>query len=497
LGQVSFSAALSGPPRDILTTNNTGLWTEGSGALALLVREGDPAAGATTGQVYNDFSAIFPSIGDSGDVAWLGSQRVPASSLIVPTIWSDNIGTLRMHASVGGDATGLSAGVTIAAISEIPVINSQGDVAYRAMLTGSGVFTNNDLTLWTTPGGTPQLLAREGDPAPGTSANFGTLWSIRLNDAGQAAISAHLTMIESGGTNPESGWWLSNGGTLNLLVKDFSPAPGVSAAEFNIGQSAPISLNSSGQVAFGALMRLSVPVGIDTTNDAGIWSSGSGSLQLLAREGSQAPGVVAGVKFSSFNSPKLADGGHTAFVAGLANDAVLGITPANNSGLWSDANGNLQLVARAGTQAPGMPMGAVFSTFTGGRSNVDFALNSSGHAAFINNVVEGGTSVTGTRGLWAQNQNGNLRLAVREGDMFQVAPGDLRMVTGIGFQSLSAGGEGLARGFNDNHQLAVLLSFANNISGIFVISITVPEPSGLGLCLLAFPAIFTRCKQRR
>jgi hypothetical protein len=496
LGQVSFSGSLSGPPRDILTTNNTGIWTEGMGALALLAREGDAAAGATAGQVYNDLLGILTNIADSGDVAWLSSMRPPVASVFPTAIWSGNVGTVQMHASAGGGAPGLPAGVTISSIIDTPVINSQGDVAYRATINGPGVLVNNDLTVWSTAGGTAQLLVRENDPAPGTSAEFMNLWSVRINDAGQVAVSADVRIVESGGTNPESGWWLSNGSTLNLLVKDFSPAPGVPGAEFNVGQSAPISLNSSGRVAFGALMRLSVPAGVDTTNDLGIWSSGSGSLQLVAREGSQAPGVVAGAKFSSFSSPKLGDGGHTAFSAILANDAALGISFSNNTGIWSDANGSLELVARAGDQAPGMPMGAVFNGFINPRSSVEFALNSAGHVAFINNVVGGGTTVTGTRGLWAQDQNGNLRLVLRQGEMFEVAPGDVRLITGIDFHSQSAGGDGLSRGFNDNYQLGLRIFFSNNTSGVFVTSITVPEPAGLALILSAFSMLFARCKQR-
>jgi hypothetical protein len=289
---------------------------------------------------------------------------------------------------------------------------------------------------------------------------------------------------------------LSNGNGLNLLVKDFSPAPGVPGAVLNIGQSAPLSLNASGGVAFFAAMRPSVPAGIDTTNDAGIWSSGSGSLQLVAREGNQAPGMISGAKFDSFDPPKLSDGGHTAFTAGLALDTTLGITSANRTGLWSDANGELDLVARSGDQAPGMPMGAVFNIFSGGRSTLNFAMNSAGHAAFITNVTGGSAPPGNNTGLWAQDQNGNLRLVLRHGDMFEVAPGDFRMINGIRFQSTSAGGDGLARGFNDNHQLALFLNFVNNSSGIFVASVAVPEPGTIVSAMAVLAGLFTRCKQR-
>jgi hypothetical protein len=495
-GQVSFSGTLTGPPRDISTLNNTGIWTEGMGSLALLARENDPAAGATAGQLYNDFNAISPNISDSGDVAWLSSQRAPASSLAIPTIWSGNVGTLIMHTSVGSGAPGLPAGITIAAINEPPVINSQGDVAYRARIAGPGVDITNQWALWKTNGGPLELLVRQGDPAPGTSVNFATLWVVRFNDAGQVGISADLTSIDSG-TQPQSGLWLSNGNALELQVKDFSLAPGVAGAEFNISQSTPLLLNSSGQFAFRAFMRQSAASGVDATNDQGIWSSGTGSLQLVAREGSQAPGVVAGGNFFGFDPPKFSNDGKTAFIASLAANALLGITSANSTGLWSDANGNLQLVARAGDQAPGMPMGAVFDSFFGGRSSVGVALNAAGHSAFFTSVTGGGVTSTNNTGLWAQDQNGNLRLVLREGDLFEVAPGDFRTVSLITFQSQSAGGEGLARGFNDNYQLALHLTFTNNTSGIFVAQVSVPEPGSIISAMAVLAGLFTRCKQRR
>lgn len=493
-GEVCFSGTIEGP-LGITSNNNTGIWTEGAGPLALLARENDPAAGGTAGEVYSELSGIMPNISDSGDVAWLSSLFRPPSTSFIATILKGNVGSVQMLASRGAQVPGLPTGVNYAAFNEPPTINAQGDVAYRARLDGLGVDGTNQWTLWKSAGGVQQLLARQGEPAPGTSASFGTIWSNRINHAGHVAVSADLSTIESG-TTPESGLWLSDGTSLNLQVKDFSFAPGVPNAEMNISQGSSFSVNSSGHLAFRASMRASVPAGVDTTNDSGIWSSGSGSLKLLAREGSQAPGVIPDAKYASFDTPKLSEGGHTAFAAGLANDVALGITSTNNSGIWSDAGGILQLLARSGDQAPGMPLDAVFNTFNGGRSSVDFALNSAGHSAFLWRVTGGGTTSSNNLGLWAQDQNGNLRLVVRQGDMFEVAPGDLRLITGINFQSQSAGGEGLPRGLNDNYQIAIHLNFANNTSGIFVAQISVPEPGSLGLSLLAFAGIFARCKQR-
>src|SRR5262245_65285225 len=46
-------------------------------------------------------------------------------------------------------------------------------------------------------------------------------------------------------------------------------------------------LNDAGQIAFRANLTGS---GVDSTNNQGVWSEGSGGLALVARTGSQAPG---------------------------------------------------------------------------------------------------------------------------------------------------------------------------------------------------------------
>ena len=53
-------------------------------------------------------------------------------------------------------------------------------------------------------------------------------------------------------------------------------------------------INDAGQVAFRANLAGS---GVDSTNNQGIWSEGSGSLALVARTGSAAPGAPDGVNF--------------------------------------------------------------------------------------------------------------------------------------------------------------------------------------------------------
>src|SRR5262249_20862640 len=119
--------------------------------------------------------------------------------------------------------------------------------------------------------------------------------------------------------------------------------------------------NNAGRIAFFGILAQGSGA-VTSTNDTGIWSAGSGSLSLVAREGSAAPGAGAGAVFTSFFTPVLNGAGHTAFRGFLLNGAG-GVTSANDFGVWSEGTGTLSLVAREGSQAPDTPAGAVYSNF--------------------------------------------------------------------------------------------------------------------------------------
>ena len=80
-------------------------------------------------------------------------------------------------------------------------------------------------------------------------------------------------------------------------------------------------INDAGQAAF----RPTSPAPESTaTNNQGIWSEGSGSLALVARTGSAAPGAPDGVNFGlnpalELFEPVLNNAGQTAFYGGLTD----------------------------------------------------------------------------------------------------------------------------------------------------------------------------------
>ena len=173
-------------------------------------------------------------------------------------------------------------------------------------------------------------------------------------------------------------------------------------------------LNDAGQTAFRADLTGS---GVDSTNNQGVWSEGSGSLSLVARTGSQAPGAPGGVNFRidpafELFSPVLNSAGQTAFYGGLTD---------GNVGLWSEGSGSLTLVARSGIQAPGTPAGVNLS-FSAGLSpfHLDWPkLNDAGQTAFVGALTGAGVTSTNNWGVWS-NGSGSLELVARAGDQ---APG--------------------------------------------------------------------------
>lgn len=142
--------------------------------------------------------------------------------------------------------------------------------------------------------------------------------------------------------------------TYRTVVLSGDTAPGTNAQFSFIFQ--PV-FNGLGQTAF--FSAITGP-GVTIANNRGIWSGAGGSLGLVARLGDTAPGTTAQYSDLSIN-PVLNGQGQIALSALLTGT---GATSANNSGIWSDAGGSLELVARRGNTAPGT--NAQFSNFYAG-----------------------------------------------------------------------------------------------------------------------------------
>jgi hypothetical protein len=447
-GQTAFRASLmiNGA---VNSNNNDGIWSEGSGSLAIVAREGDQAPGTPDGVKYSYFNN--------------------------------------------------------------PVLNNAGQTAFYAELRGGDVrfdgrgYTNNQ-GIWSEGSGTLALVARTGSQPPGmaSTVKYHVLaQDFVLNDAGQTAFWART--LSGGGQNI----WSDRSGSLALIVRAGSQAPGtpsgVNYSSFFPGFTINYfgyrpALNNAGQTAFRATLTGS---GVDSTNDSGIWSEGSGSLALVAREGDQAPGTPDGVNYDDFLdnvqfttiSPALNNAGQIAFRAKLAGS---GVDATNNEGIWSDGSGEMALVARTGHQAPGTPSSVNYQSFSLP------ALNDAGQTAFHAVLTGSGVSDTNDEGIWASDANSALQLIVRTGDALEVAHGDFRTINALSFVGIPPSGstgnsDGRQSAFNNFGQLAFAATFTDGTSGIFVSNrVAIPEPSTILLLICsAGVAIVIRGRPRR
>lgn len=487
-GQTAFIGGITGP--GVTSANNLGVWSEGAGSLALVARKGDQAAGASVAENFSSFNAL--TLNDAGETAFTGSLAGwSVTSSNDSGSWSEGSGSLALLAREGSQAAGMPAGATYRSFADIstgPSLNDAGASSFFATVTGGGVTSTNDSGIWLGEVGALTLLARTGTPAPGAPAgvNYGGFFEPKpINNAGQTAFFAFLTGTGVTTSN-NAGLWSGGPGSLALKARTGSQAPGVADGVNFAGLTSP-ALNGGGKIAFRGTLA---GAAVTSANDSGIWSEGSGSVALVAREGNQAPGAPSGAHFFSFDPPVFNDAGHTAFTASLTGG---GVSPGSNQGIWLEQSGNLALVARTGAQAPGAPAGANFNSFSFRRSMNSPALNDAGQVAFLGFLAGEAVTSNNDLGLWATDVAGTLRLVFRKGDALKVAPGDFRTVSGLGFAYNTGNGDGRASGFNDRGQIAFRASFTDGSQGLFVTTV-VPEPSALAMFSLAITGICWRSR---
>ncbi len=453
-GQAVFTATVN-------TTLNSGstnyftLWRENSGTAELIARTKSIAPGISGNALFSEFSN--PNINDPGQVAFIAAltEGSGADSVTDVSLWKGTPGSISMVAREGDTAPG-SSGDTFgkffyASGGDTMAFNNNGQVAFINNLNNAAA-TNS---VWQENASGLTMLAKTGGAVPGfVDATYGDIWAgIPLNNNGDLAFFpsisgnfdwTHLTtayLVQK----------VINGSITTKYTGHKTAAPGVAGGTF---QSFPTGaqnydMNASGQLVFVA--ALDYGGSIDLSNITGIWSDASGSLALVARQGSQAPGTPAGTVFNSFNSSLVMnDSGHVAFGAGLKIGAG-GVDNTNNNGLWLEADGILALIARSGDRAPGTPDGVVFNS-----QFINYAINRAGQVCFHNWVSGPSIDDTNSAGIWLYDPSNGLSLVVREGDEVTLTSGETVTFIDIkptASESSSGGSDGRARHFNNNGEI--------------------------------------------
>jgi hypothetical protein len=257
------------------------LYTPGFGN-QLLVREGDAAPEAGTFFGSQTISQGFGPLGQAGFGSTLTGAVTTADN---DALFLCNTSGTQLVVREGSQAPGLPAGVLMG----VPNFNNSysdyqgGSIAFYGQLTGTGVTAFNDSSLWLGRPGNLQLIAREGDAAPGfeylpgfVSATFGNTTtgsggiqagSVQMNAYGQIVFSGcTVTVVDGTGTNVLSSnnycWDPTVGLKLFSSSIDVYPTVAGPTSSFTAGgvqlpsgDGCPLDLNNNGDVAHAAFFN--------------------------------------------------------------------------------------------------------------------------------------------------------------------------------------------------------------------------------------------------
>jgi hypothetical protein len=340
---VAFLARLKVASGEASAANADGIWSTSSGSLALVAREGGQAPGYPEGTMFKGFNSF--ALPDEGGVLLLATVSNGQRG-----IWAGNSTADLQLIVKQGDSAG---GKTIANLTFLPTL-PYVDGQTRSFAQGTGAlvyhatFRDKTIGIVKLTGTTSQVVVLSQDAAPGVSGGrFSAFGSPALNANGDVAFEGTLvTGTEGVAASEDAGIWADdNTGTLRLVARTGGAAPGTGAKFQTLGN--PV-YNDNEAVAFRGTLKV-VSGEAASTTAAGIWSNSGGTLALVARQGSQAPGCPAGATFKLFNALALPDQGGVIMLATLNGNSNAGVVAASNTGIWAvDSAGTLQLIVRKG-----------------------------------------------------------------------------------------------------------------------------------------------------
>ncbi len=459
-GQVVFTAQLQQGLGGVGVADDQGVWLFDGASNLLVAREGIanvPGVAAGEFQVFHDIA-----IDTAGNATLRAALEVGPGGVASDSnqgIWKYPSGVGSLIARTGsGNVPGV-AGASFAGLPFALSMNNQGNLALSGSLViGGGISPLDDRGVWTydSLGGT--LVAREGitstpDVGGGTFSTFG---EPRTNSAGDTVFMGVMNVVGGITNSNRTGIWRFTplGGSL-VARTGVGNVPDLPGENFSLFE--PPSINASGQIALSGTLAASV--GVNSSNDRGVWLYTGTTGTMLAREGSAAVPEIAGANFADFQSSLLNDAGNVAVIGSLEIGPG-GVAAGDNQGIWFLEGGG-QLAARTGSgNVPGVAS-ANFASFD------KIALNTEGSLAIAATLESGvgGVAANNDTGLWLIDSMGSGTLVAREGDLLAG-----RTIDTLDFVGNSAGTDGRATGLNDIGQLAFQATFTNGDSGLFLFS---------------------------
>ena len=473
-------------------------------------------SGEPLGTIYKTFG--IPSINDAAEVAVsatirVGMTNVPAIVAGAPATVQARKGQLTPQV----DAALSVLGSKFHSFSD-PMLDQNGDIAFRAKATFPGITGANDEGIWTVRGGVLGLVAQEQGAAAGIPGTRYKSFTQASFAEGTVAFTAVLVPGLGGvvlGVNDQALYTDSGSGAQLILRRGSTiiTSTGPKTLTSNsalLGNGVSISGQGQGIAGFGpakVCAQLVFP-----SLQRGIFSIDStGALTEFALKGGAAPGFGPGVFFGNFGNPTQNDTGSEL----AAFTPVTGAVPsANNAGIFRMHSSGTSLVVAKGSIAAGTPY--PFSTINapainsvgtawGGKLASGSSINdqglwwNNGASQFLlarESAAAPGTNASFTTflsyalpdgagagpiftakllsnnfavddvGLWSADSSNNVYLALREAQ--PLAGKCVKVFTAL---PAVAGTTTQARGYNNQRQLVARVTYFDNTQAIVTIDV--------------------------
>jgi hypothetical protein len=464
-GRLGFRGSLVGA--GVTAANDTALWYGSPQSLGLVAREDQQAPGLPAGVRILSFGNPIFNDGRIAFIVRLTGSGVGATNNQALYV-SNNGGTPVLIVRTGDNIPGSTA-IRFFALNDV-VVNAAGVVAFRAVLTGTGVNTGSDGSLWTGTPGSIELIAREGSTA-GIGANifFGDMsfGPLAISPSGEVEFISTLTG-SGAGVGPTGTLWRWSAGTRSVIIRTGQPAPGTPAGTTLFDLFNPSSLAGNGTLALGA--SISGP-GVNPQNSVGIWAGTPGSMQLVARAADTVEGSNNRLDYQSFTtSPYLNTRGEVAFGCTLRG---VNVDTSNNIGIAFGPADSPKVVLRSGDDATGFPGLVIGPTFVN-----RILLNANGQMALLWSLAGPGVDDTNDGVLYVRQPQGVQTPVVREGQAFDLSGSSIDVRTVDRFFVLttgsSQGGDGRGQAFNAEAKIAARLDFTDGTTALAVGQVLCP-----------------------
>jgi len=371
-----------------------------------------------------------------------------------------------------------SGGFQIDAFAPFERFNELGQIGVAA----GGDSTGDDKAYYLDDAGSLEIRALSGLGVPGVAGKaIAGMGTGVLNNAGTAAFRTGIEPTE--GIHNTGIFVSTPGGTATLatLAVQNMEVSGMPAG-FRFNSLNPVfGINDAGTVAFSGKAS-----GAGYSFGDTVWKGTPGSLTNIAHEDdpvTDRPGLA----FEGFSIHVLINHHGETLFAGEVNGT--GVDSSNDEALFFvDAQDTLYTLFREGDAVPGLP-GVAFAMPS---FSLFYSVNRHGHTAFQTKLSGAGVDFSNDDALWVTDENHQLFLVAREGDVLDVG-GGAQTILNLHSHFGSGVENGMPLSLNDRGEFVYRATFSDGSKRTdALIVVTIPEPSTLVLAafsllgLLAF-----------